>query len=200
MTRIVFSLLFFLLLSAPAWALSGRVVGVADGDTITVLTANKQQIKVRLYGIDCPEKKQAYGDRARDFTGAAVFGRDVQVESLGRDRYGRTLGIVSGPSGRVLNRELLVNGLAWVYVQYCKRPECAKWSDDEAAARSARRGLWKQENPLPPWQWRKSRRGVATTGEYSTRSMKGGSDENWGGRIGFTGMDSSRLCGGPNAV
>lgn len=155
MTRIVFSLLFFLLLSAPAWALSGLVVGVADGDTITVLTANKQQIKVRLYGIDCPEKRQAYGDRARDFVGSAVFGRDVRVEVLGRDRYGRTLGIVFGPDGRILNRELLVGGLAWVYKKYCKRPECAQWSDDEAAARSARRGLWKQENPLPPWQWRK---------------------------------------------
>lgn len=200
MTRIVFSLLFLLLLSVPAWALSGRVVGVTDGDTITVLTADRQQVRVRLYGIDCPEKKQAYGDRARDFVGSAVFGRDVQVEVVGHDRYGRTLGIVSRPGDRVLNRELLVNGLAWVYKKYCKRPECAQWSDDEAAARSARRGLWKQENPLPPWQWRKSKRSAATTGEYSTRSMKGGSDENWGGCIGFTGMGSSRLCGGPNAV
>ena len=155
MTRIVFSLLFFLMLSAPAWALSGRVVGVADGDTITVLTSDKQRIKIRLYGIDCPEKRQAYGDRARDFTGAVVFGQDVRVEVLGRDRYGRTLGIVCGPDGRVLNRKLLVSGLAWVYVQYCKRPECMQWYDDEAAARSARRGLWKHGNPLPPWEWRK---------------------------------------------
>lgn len=157
MNRIVFFLFFFLLLCAPAWALSGRVVGVADGDTITVLTADKQQIKVRLYGIDCPEKKQAYGGRAKDFTGAAVFGRHVHVETLGCDRYGRTLGIVSGPDGRILNRELLVNGLAWVYGRYCKRPECAQWSDDEAAARSARRGLWRHKNPLPPWEWRKAK-------------------------------------------
>lgn len=158
MTRIVFSLLFLLLLSVPAWALSGRVVGVTDGDTITVLTADRQQVRVRLYGIDCPEKKQAYGDRARDFVGSAVFGRDVQVEVVGHDRYGRTLGIVSRPGGRVLNRELLVNGLAWVYKKYCKRPECAQWSDDEAAARSTRRGLWCHENPLPPWEWRKTTR------------------------------------------
>lgn len=156
MIRFFFPLFFLLLLSAPAWALSGRVVGVADGDTITVLTSDKQRIKIRLYGIDCPEKKQAYGDRARDFTGAAVFGRDVQVESLGRDRYGRTLGIVTGPDGRILNRELLVNGLAWVYARYCKRPECVRWHDDEAEARSARCGLWRHKNPLPPWEWRKA--------------------------------------------
>lgn len=157
MIRFFFPLLFLLLLSSPVWALTGRVVGVADGDTITVLTANKQQIKVRLYGIDCPEKRQAYGDRARDFTGAAVFGRDVCVETLGRDRYGRTLGIIFGPDGRVLNRELLANGLAWVYKKYCKRPECVQWHGDEAEARSARRGLWRHENPLPPWVYRKTR-------------------------------------------
>ena len=157
MTRIVFSLLFFLLLSAPAWALSGRVVGVADGDTITVLTAIKQQIKVRLYGIDCPEKKQAYGDRAKELTEAVVFGKIVRVEVMGHDLYGRTLGIVYGPGGPALNRELLMNGLAWVYKKYCKRPECVRWRNDETAARSARQGLWSDGSPTPPWVYRKTR-------------------------------------------
>lgn len=153
-------LLFSLLLTAPAWAaetFEGKVVGISDGDTVTVLTDDKRQVRVRLYGIDCPEKKQAYGDRAKELTEAVVFGKTVRVEAVGRDRYGRTLGIVYGPGGPALNRELLMNGLAWVYEGYCTRPECVWWRNDEAAARSARRGLWSDVKPLPPWQYRNAR-------------------------------------------
>lgn len=152
-------LLLCLLLAAPACAtesLEGKVIGVSDGDTITVLVGRTQQVKVRLYGVDCPESRQAYGNQAKAFTAAAVFGKAVRVEVTGRDRYGRTLGIVYGPEGSALNRDLLINGLAWVYGKYCARPECAQWRNDESAARSAHRGLWGDVKLVPPWEFRKS--------------------------------------------
>lgn len=154
-------LLFCLFLASPACAtetFEGRVVGVNDGDTITVLAGKAQQIKVRLYGVDCPESKQAYGNQAKAFTATAVFGKVVRVEVSGRDRYGRTLGIVYGPEGSALNRDLLINGLAWVYERYCVRPECAQWRNDESTARSAQRGLWSDVKLVPPWEFRKSSR------------------------------------------
>ena len=156
----ILALMLCLFLAVPVWAaetFEGKVVGVSDGDTITVLTNQKRQIKVRLYGIDCPEKKQAYGDRAKELTEAVVFGKIVRVEVMGHDRYGRTLGIVYGPGGPALNRELLMNGLAWVYEGYCTRPESVWWRNHETAARSARQGLWSDGSPTPPWVYRKTR-------------------------------------------
>lgn len=113
--------LAYLLLAVPAWAaqvFEGKVVGISDGDTITVLTDQKQQIKVRLYGVDCPETKQAYGTRARQFTSDKVFGKRVRVEVADMDHYGRTVGIVTAPGGSVLNSDLLAGGMAWLYTAY----------------------------------------------------------------------------------
>lgn len=146
------TLVFFLFLLLPSFvhALSGRVVHVADGDTITILTGSKKPVKVRLYGIDCPEKKQAYGQAARKFTAALVAGKDVYVEEMGQDRYGRTVGIVGK-----LNESLLEAGLAWVYPQFCKASFCKKWKAIETDAKKTRRGLWADSNPVAPWIWRR---------------------------------------------
>ena len=102
------ALIFFLVLPCPALGWSGKVIGVADGDTITVLR-EKQPQKIRLYGIDCPEKRQPYGKKAKQFTSDMVFGKTVEVNRIDTDRYGRTVAFVV-VENRLLNEEL---GQGW---------------------------------------------------------------------------------------
>ncbi len=142
-------------LSAQAW--EGKVVGVTDGDTITVLH-DKTAVKVRLYGIDCPEKRQPFGSRAKQFTSDLVFGKVVDVETVDVDRYKRTVGIVRLPDGSVVNQEIVRAGLGWLYAAYCKRPICHEWKTLESEAAAAKQGLWKDKNPVPPWEWRREER------------------------------------------
>lgn len=131
-----------------------RVVGVSDGDTITVL-AGTTQVKVRLNGIDCPEKGQPFGARAKQLTSELAFGKTVTVKPAGTDRYGRTLGEVLLPDGRVLNQELVAAGMAWHYTRYAKDETLAQL---ERRAREARLGLWSEPNPIPPWEFRAAAR------------------------------------------
>lgn len=148
-------ILFFAIPSlCHAW--SGEVVWVADGDTITVQRGT-ERIKVRLYGIDTPEKSQWYGQNAKTFTSAQVMGKTVEVEEIDIDRYGRVVGIVA-VGDLILNRHLVEYGYAWVYHRYCKRPFCSEWSKVEAKAKSEKRGLWKTANAIPPWEYRRSKR------------------------------------------
>lgn len=160
LARILLVLLLcaFPVLSFGAQSFDGKVVGISDGDTITVLTDEKRQVKIRLYGVDCPESKQAYGTRARQLTSDQVFGKHVHVEVMDVDRYGRTVGIVSAPDGTTLNRELLENGMAWLYTDYCKAPVCGEWKQVELSARQAKIGLWTDKSPTPPWEYRKAGR------------------------------------------
>lgn len=163
MKKIYFILPFLLVLLLAAdvharSAFSGKVVRVADGDTITVLAPGNRQVKVRLYGIDCPEKKQPFGQRARQFTASRAAGQNVDVEVLDTDRYGRSVGIVRTPDGGNLNRELLANGFAWVYTRYCKASFCSQWKQDELGARRERKGFWVDKTPIEPWNWRKMNR------------------------------------------
>jgi micrococcal nuclease len=126
------------------------VVGISDGDTISVRHGTRAE-KIRLNGIDCPEKKQAFGQRAKQFTSKLAFGNDVLVKTFGRDRYGRTLGDVVLSDGRILNQELVKAGLAWWYAKYSKDSTLRQLQE---AARQAKRGLWVYPDPVPPWEWR----------------------------------------------
>lgn len=145
---------FFYAPQAFAWP--GQVVSVTDGDTIKVLQDGRET-KIRLYGVDTPEKKMAFGQKAKDFTASMVAGKVVEVEPVDQDRYGRTVGIVT-VAGRNLNEELVKNGFAWVYRQYCRRGECSTWLKEELQARAARIGLWADPAPVPPWDWRKAKK------------------------------------------
>jgi micrococcal nuclease len=127
------------------------VIGVADGDTITVLR-DTTQIRVRLHGIDAPERGQPFGTRARQFTSEAAFGKVVRIEPTDRDRYGRIVAEVILPDGRNLNRELVRAGLAWWFRRYARHD--AELERLEGEARAARLGLWADPHPVPPWQWR----------------------------------------------
>jgi endonuclease YncB( thermonuclease family) len=132
---------------------TGKVVAVSDGDTIEVQTADSSIIRVRLHGVDAPEKAQAFGKKAKQLTSDLVFDQKVVVRVAVRDRYGRVVGEVFLPDGRSLNRELLAAGLAWWYRDYSRDETLASL---EASARAARRGLWVDEMPAPPWEWRHS--------------------------------------------
>ncbi len=127
---------------------------VSDGDTITVLHSGKGE-RIRLHGIDCPEKRQAFGKRAKQLTSNLVFGKTVTVQVMDRDRYGRTVGVVLLPDGRSLNHELVRAGLAWMYRRYTNDQSL---SDLEEEARGARRGLWADPHAVPPWEWRVMRK------------------------------------------
>jgi len=120
----------------------GKVVRVADGDTITVLE-NRTQHRIRLYGIDAPERRQDFSNKAKQFVSELVFGKQVRVVKKDIDRYDRIVGIVY--VGDVcVNEEIVRNGLAWVYRYYCKIPICAAWLDLEAQARDSKMGLWSE--------------------------------------------------------
>ena len=149
------TVVFFLVLPCPAWAWYGKVVGVADGDTITVLR-DKQPQKIRLYGIDCPEKRQPFGNRAKQFTSDMVFGKAVEVDPVDTDRYGRTVAFVV-VGNRLLNEELIRSGLAWVYDRYCYDSICDNWKNFQLRARLDKRGLWGDSGEIPPWEFRRRR-------------------------------------------
>jgi len=153
-TILILSLFF--LTSPGVFAWTGKVVGVADGDTIKVLREGKQ-ISIRLYGIDTPEKRQAYGNRAKKFTNALVRGKRVDIDPISIDRYGRIVAMVH-VHGKSLNRLLIRSGYAWVYRKYCKKAVCAGWYQDEEQAKSSGKGLWCDSNPMPPWKWRQEKR------------------------------------------
>jgi endonuclease YncB( thermonuclease family) len=134
--------------------IEGKVVRVADGDTLTVLDDAHTQHKIRLWGIDAPESGQAFGNRAKQALGEKVFGKMVRVQVVDHDRYGRTVGkVVLGD--RQINLEMVQDGYAWDYRQFDRRHEYAAAERD---AREHRRGLWADKEPVPPWDWRREKR------------------------------------------
>ena len=158
-------LLFFLalLFASPAFAWQAEVAKVYDGDTITVIRSdNGKKVKIRLAGIDAPEMAfkgrwaaQPYAKEAGDYLRSMLpVGTKVSLVDMGKDKYHRTIAaVVSLPEGRVAQEELLSNGLAWVYKQYCKN--CPQWLDLEKDARQEKLGLWQADDPIPPWSWRR---------------------------------------------
>jgi endonuclease YncB( thermonuclease family) len=140
---------------AGAQTITGRVVGVTDGDTLTVLEGRTQH-KVRVHGIDAPEKGQPFSNRAQEYASALAFGKTVTVRRRDTDRYGRVVGEVELPGGADLGREMVRAGLAWWFRRYA--PKDRDLPRLEAEARGARRGLWADRQPTPPWEWRKQER------------------------------------------
>lgn len=130
--------------------LTGRVVAVADGDTLTLLV-DRTQVRVRLADIDAPERKQAFGTRSRQSLHDLCHGKAAQVQDHGQDRYGRTIGQVTC-GGIDANAEQVRRGMAWVYDRYA-RPDSPLYALQDQA-RASRIGLWADAKPVPPWEWR----------------------------------------------
>lgn len=158
-TLTALSIVFLILLlptigtAATAETIIGKVVGVHDGDTLTLLDDSKTQIKIRLAEIDAPESRQPYGSRAKQELSGLVFGRPAAVQVQDIDRYGRTVGRVTVDDVDV-NAEMVRRGAAWVYRKYAKDQSLFTI---EEQARDAKAGLWAlpEADQMPPWEWRK---------------------------------------------
>ena len=148
-------LLVWLSFSSNAAAdFTGPVVSILDGDTIEVLH-NTRPERVRLSGIDCPEKGQAFGTRAKQALSAFVFGKDVSLDTHGQDKYRRTLADVFLREGTNVNHALVKDGWCWWYRKYAPNDQELKRLESEA--RRDKRGLFADPSPVPPWEWRNRR-------------------------------------------
>jgi len=146
--------------AALAHTLEGRVVGVSDGDTVTLLDGVNAQHRIRLAGIDAPEKAQAYGDASKRHLSRLVFGESVRVEYAKHDRYGRIVGKIL-KNGRDASLEQLRAGFAWHYKQYQReqsRADRGAYAESEREAQQAHAGLWRDPDPVAPWAWRLEQR------------------------------------------
>lgn len=139
----------------PDFDLTGRVVRVADGDTVSVLDKSNTQHKVRLFGIDTPERDQPHGKAARKALSAIVAGKNVGVVVVEKDSYGRTVGTVYLQDSNI-NVAMVQAGHAWWYRYYA--PHNRLLEATEQQARKAKLGLWADPGPVPPWDWRRGRR------------------------------------------
>lgn len=158
---LIFSILaaFFLGNIASANIIHGRVVGVSDGDSVTVIDAKKTQFKIRLAGIDAPEKAQAYGQKAKESLSELVFGKQVDVEWSKQDRYGRTVGkIMLG--GIDINLEQIKRGMAWHYKEYQNEQSLedrVAYAQSESQAQDKKMGLWRDPAPIQPEVFRQKK-------------------------------------------
>lgn len=150
----LFLALLFLPVFAVAEEIIGHVVGVADGDTLTILVSGHDQIKVRLAEIDAPEKLQPFGQRSRQSLSDMCFDKEAVLQTTATDRYGRTVAKVTC-AGVYANGEQIRVGLAWVYRKYLHDKSLLAL---ENKAKVAKRGLWSNNDPVAPWEFRKLKR------------------------------------------
>jgi len=153
--KLLVSLTLGFSLVAHGETISGRVVGISDGDTLTVLDVSNTQHKIRLAAIDAPEKAQAFGQRGKQKLSELCYGKSATVNVVTTDRYGRSVGDVDC-AGINANEAMVQSGFAWVYRKYDKGHEHLYSLEEEA--RDAKRGLWADSNPIAPWDWRKAMR------------------------------------------
>jgi len=162
----VYLLLLLLPVLSFADTFRGKVIGVSDGDTVKVLReegGQKIQEKIRLLGIDAPEKKQPYGPQSKESLSQKIFGREVEVEWKKKDRYGRTLGKIK-LGGKDMNLTQVEEGLAWHYGQYAKEEfpgDADRYEAAEGKAREAKLGLWAASFAKAPWDYRRARKVAA---------------------------------------
>ena len=157
MKKIVLIIFLFLSTFVNAKTIEGLVVGVADGDTITVLDQQKNTYKIRLQGIDAPEKKQAFGEKSKQSLHDLVHSKQVRIEYDKEDKYGRIVGKVTVDDVDVCLQQLVL-GMAWHYKKYQNEQSVsdrALYSETELKSQSLKLGLWSDDTPMPPWEFRK---------------------------------------------
>ena len=137
-----------------ATTINAKVIRVLDGDTIEVLHNNHPE-RIRLSGIDCPEKGQAFGKRAKQAASELVYGKEVTLQIHGKDKYKRTLANLVLSDGTIVNQQLVKDGWCWWYRKYSPGDTVLEGLEKEA--REAKKGLWVDPKSIPPWEWRKRR-------------------------------------------
>lgn len=149
--------------TASAETLRGMVKTVYDGDTVVIVGRGTGRVTLRLYGIDAPETRkpkspgQPYGSQARRVLMYKLLGKEITAEVQDRDQYGRTVAVVQ-LGGRDINAEMVAEGMAWAYRQYLAGPYASQYISLETKARRQHRGLWRENNPQPPWEFRHGQR------------------------------------------
>ena len=147
--------------TSHAIVFKARVINVADGDTVTVLDEAYAEHRIRLMGIDAPEKSQAYGKVSRQSLSEMVGGQELSIDAAKHDRYGRLVGKLVSRDGRDINLEQVRRGMAWHYTDYAREQSSTDrvlYADAQQWARVDRKGLWSDVSPTPPWDYRKEKR------------------------------------------
>lgn len=147
-----------------------RVVQVADGDTIVVLSKDNEQIKVRLFGIDAPEKSQDFGKKAQKYLASLVSGKYIDIHVKDKDQYGRTVAVIKH-ANQDLNALVVASGYAWAYRTYSN--DYVRFEDE---ARANKSGLWQQSKPVAPWEWRKQQREIKNINKQEAETQE---SEGW---------------------
>lgn len=151
MIKLLVSAMLIFSLSCSEREQQGHVVKVIDGDTFEMKSGN-EKFRVRLFGIDSPERGQAFNVKAKEFTASLIADREVTVIIRNKDRYGRFVGDVYSDDGIHVNSEIVKAGYAWHFTRYSNDPELARL---EQEAQDGRRGLWRDDHPMPPWEFRR---------------------------------------------
>lgn len=149
-----FIFLIMLFISIESYALSGKVISVSDGDTLTILTNDKKKVRIRLLNIDAPELNQPYGDQAKWLLNKLVYSRQVYIDESGKDIYNRILGTVYYGQTNI-NKQMVFSGYAWAYR---KGLNDKSYISLEKTAKDNKRGLWQDNNPIDPKLWRSSKK------------------------------------------
>ncbi|QKX07724.1 hypothetical protein HN014_22250 (plasmid) [Aquimarina sp. TRL1] len=154
MKNSILTFVFILLIGFCGYSQTGKVIKVKDGDTVVILDKDNVQHTIRVADIDCPEKNQPYGKKAKWFTSDQIYLKTVVVKAKKKDKYGRTIGFILYEN-KNLSLELLKAGLAWHYKYYSNDKEMARL---ENIAKNNNKGLWAESNPINPYNWRKGQR------------------------------------------
>lgn len=152
MKKISLILTFTLIAGNISAQIKAKVIGITDGDTITVLSDSNTQTKIRLAEVDCPESKQPFGKNAKQFTSSQVFGKQIIYYETDQDRYGRTIAKVFYDSGKYLSEEIIKSGMGWWYFKYSDNKKLGELQNQ---AKIKGLGLWQDKNPIAPYDWRK---------------------------------------------
>lgn len=134
--------------------LTGKVIGIKDGDTVVVLDSLNLQTTLRLAEVDCPEKSQPFGTKAKQFTSDQIYRKQIKYVVTDIDRYGRSIAMIYYDDDKYLSAELIKKGLAWHYKRYSISEELANF---ENSARLQKVGLWFEKKPIEPWEWRRNK-------------------------------------------
>ena len=142
----------FLCVCSYAQKFSVKVVGITDGDTFTVINRDNLQLKVRIYGIDAPEKKQPFGNKSKEYLSSLIYGKEIFIDVKSTDRYGRLVSYVFTPNGEDVSLLMLNQGMAWHFKEY---DSTEKYSNAEQVAKGKKNGLWSDASPVAPWIFRR---------------------------------------------